>query len=328
MQLIRFQHFGRWVCLALSFYIPNQDAAGARPYVEEARTPHRFRLLRPAERSPDLQLEHARDLRQDQKINRAARQYRALVRYWPHKPEAPAAQKEIGDLYLDQGKMTKAFDTYQVLFDSYAGLFPHEEVLEKQLSIATNLMDRRKGQFFIFPGFEAPERVLPMLEKILENGPRWERAPDAQWTIGRIYERTMQYEMAVFAYDRFLARYPRSERLADATAGKARALYQLAREAPNDADAAETAVVTLAMFIVDFPDHEEADTLRGYLSELQEQRARIAFNKADYYDRIARDPKAALTAYELFVEQFPTSTWTEQARERINELTSHMENGS
>jgi len=325
MQLHRSLHFsyGLWLAIIVLYLVP--DAMAKRPFVLEERTPHRFRLLRPAEKDPESQLDHARQLRDYHKTIRARRQYRALVRYWPQKVEAPLAQQELGDLYYDLEKFPKAFDAYQVLFDEYAGLFPHKAVLERQFSIATNVMERRKGKFLIFPGFEAPERALPMMEKILDNGPRWNRAPEVQLTMGQIYEQTQQYELAVFAYDRFMARYPLSPMLADATLGKARSLYQLSIEAPNDANAAETAVVAAGIFLVDFPAHEETETVRGYIRTLQEQRARIAYNQADYYDRIARNPKAALTSYRLLIQQFPQSSWSERAQQRVEALSQKAE---
>jgi outer membrane protein assembly factor BamD (BamD/ComL family) len=47
------------------------------------------------------------------------------------------------------------------------------------------------------------------------------------------------------------------------------------------------------------------------------QKVQSLYNIALYYDKIAKRPNAARESYEQFVQDFPKSDWTPEARERI-----------
>jgi len=300
-------------------------AEASRPFQEAEREPRRFRLLRPKMDEPAAQLQHADALRERGRLRRAQRQYRALVRYWSNTPEAAQAQYAYAQVLEERGKLSRAFDQYEYLIENYTGMFPHKEVLGRIFDIGETAMEQRRGRFLIFPGFQAPERAVPYFESVVTHGPRWERAPEAQWHIARIKEDTDRLEEAVFAYDRLESRYPRSPFVEEAAFGKARTLYQLAREYPNHVDRAETALHALGLFVRNHPESEYVEEAREKMRTLHREIARITYEKARYYDRIARRPRAAVTTYERFLEEFPDSEWSDQARERLNTLRAKLE---
>ncbi len=319
------------VLLASAFMILGfpEPAGASRVYEEDddARRPF-FTFLRPAESDPESQLAYSDELRENNRPRGAMRQYRALVRHWPNSREAPRAQYKYARLLEERGRESRAFDEYQTLIDDYAGQFPYSDVLERQLRIAKGHLEERRGRIFFFRGFTSPERAIPKLENIIDNAPQWGRAPEAQYLLGKAYEMTRDYLLAAHAYETLQIRYPRSEFVEEAAFGRARVLYQIAREHRNYDQASETAIIALNMFLRNHPGSEHRDTAREYVETLTEQRARIAFNKADYYDRIAKRPRAAIMAYEMLVERFPRSDWTEHAQSRIDALQSKMEGSS
>ena len=300
-------------------------AEASRPYEEAERPLRRWRLLRPAQDNPESQLEHAQDLRAQGRLRRAQRQFRALTRYWPNSDEAPLAQLGYARTLSERGRATRAFEAYEKLLEEYAGLFPHTQVLDQMYTLAEEVMERRRARFLFFPGFHAPERALPLFERIAEFGPRWERTPKAKLLIAQIKEENNKLEEAVFAYDRVQARYPRTPFAEEAAFGKGRALYTLAQRYPRDVDGIETAAYTLAFFVQSFPDSPEADTAVEYVRTLQNQLAKIAYEKARYYDRTARQPAAAIITYERFLERFPESEWSDRARRRLEKLRQKVD---
>lgn len=315
----------RYLLIALLFLAGHELLApvpvqAGKPYQEEEREPRRIRFLRPAESTPVLQLEYARSLREQDRLRKAARQYRALVSYWPSAPEAALAQKEYADTLYQRGKLTQAFNQYQHLMETYAGQFPYDEVLKRQMEIAETMRTERKGSFLFFPGFMAPERAIPMYEQIVKNGPRAPGADEAQFLIGRTYEESGDDDEAVFAYERLLARYPNSVWAEEAQFRKAHTLARISRGIPNDLQTAETALISYGMFIKDHPDSSFAQEARDGMQEIQQRRATIAYNKADFYDRIAKKPEAAIMAYESLLMRFPDSKWTETAQKRLKVL--------
>lgn len=297
----------------------------SKPFVDEASEPRGIRFLRPSESNPADQLEHADDLREAGRLRRAHRQYRALIRYWPNTPEAAQAHLARARLLEQRGRWTRSFEQYEQLLESYAGEFDHQEVLEQLFDMAMTLRDHRRAQFLFFPGFHAPERALPLLERIVQYGPRWSRAPEAQLEIGRIQMQLNRPEEAVLSFERVQTRYPGSPQAKQAAIEKAYAQYDLFQKYPNDLDGAETAFLSLALFVQEHPESEHAERARERMQEIRRHRAEKEYQKARYYDRIAREPQAALVVYEQFLRQFSDSDRADRVRDRIEVLRAKLE---
>jgi outer membrane protein assembly factor BamD (BamD/ComL family) len=290
------------------------------PYYEEEETPFRLPFFGPAERSPERQLTHADGLRERGRLRGAERAYRALVRFWPNTQEAAQAQYAYAMILLERGKLTRAFEEFEKLMEQYTGLFPHEEVLTQKLRIARELMGTRKGRWLFFPGFEAPERALPLLERIVENGPQWEHAPTVYLLIAEIQETLGEAEAAIAAYDVVETRYPRSEAVVDAAYGKARIMTRLAERYPRHIEGVETAYYTVMSALQQYPRAPQAEQARADMLALRNSLGAAAYQRARYYDRTAQRPAAAIIMYERFIEQFPDSPWAEAARNRLDQL--------
>jgi len=275
--------------------------------------------------TPLEQLEYAQSLETRGKYKAAGKQYYALVRRWPDAQEAATAQYNYARMLDKRGKRLHAFDEYQKLMEEYAGFFPYEEVLDKQFDIAKWLKARKKGKFLLFPGFSAPERAIPLLEKIIANGPAWERAPEAQYMIGKIYDETMQLELATVAFATLQYRYPTSPYAEKATFDKSYDLYRLAQESRNDQDLATSAYAALTFFINTYPRSDQYSQAREYRDILRQRQADALYKQARFYDKIAKKPKAAIIAYKRFIQQFPDSGWTPMAETRIQELNLLLE---
>ncbi len=276
-------------------------------------------------RSPDCesaakQMELAGTLSKEERLRKAANAYQALVYAWPDSPEAPQAQLALAQLQEKRQLYAKAFDEYQYLFDFYPGQFNYQDVLDRQFKIAHYLMETPKGAFLFFRGFEAPERALPMFEKIIRNGPTWEKAALAQLNIGIIHELNEEEEEAVTAYEIVQNRYNDEDLSAQASFREGHCLYKLYLSRPKDENSCNAARAALVQFIRTYQGHEKVPEARAYLQTLNNQQELRAFELAQYYDRIAHRPKSALIAYEEFMKKYYASPLAPQARERIEVL--------
>lgn len=262
-----------------------------------------------------------------QRLRKAANAYQALVYAWPDSPEAPVAQLKLAQVQEQRGALIKAFDEYQYLFDYYPGLFDYRDVLGRQFKIANVLMTTRKGAFLFFPGFEAPERAIPMYEKIIRNGPTWEYAATAQLNIGIIHEMNEEFEEAVAAFEIVQNRYRDEALLADASFRGATSLCRIYRDRRHDENACDAARAALLQFIRSYPANAKVQEARTLLKQLDDDQAERTFERARYYDEIARRPKAALIAYESFLEKYSFHELAAKARARIEilrkEVNSH-----
>ena len=304
---------------AFSLFV-SVGAEGGRPFTETEPEPGRLTLLRPATDNPTDQLAHADALREAGRRRRAQRQYRALVRYWPSSPEAAIGQFRFAEMLDERGKEQRAFDAYERLLQEYPGVYPHDEVLARKFELAERVRARRRAQFLIFPGFQAPERALPMLESLLKQGPQWEYAPAAQLMMATIQEELDRLDDALLSYERVEVRYPRSPEAKTAALGRVRVMHALALDYPRHLDGVEHALQIAALFQQRHPDSPHMDEVSDWMDDLQDILAEAAFKKARYYDRIARHRTAALIAYERFLERYPETEWSDEARERLHEL--------
>lgn len=295
--------------------------ADAKPYEETQKTHSWLSFNRPAEHTSAGQLARAEKFRADGRLRAASRAYRALVTTWPGSGEAPVAQFHGAQVLQERGKLDDAFDAYQFLMDHYTGSFPYDQVLSNQFEIATGTMQKRRGKFLMFGGWKAPERAIPMFEKLIENGPRWEKAPECQYMIGRAYELSEQQDLAVASYLIVMQRYPDSPFARDSAFARARCWYLLSEDSPNDEESLEQAWTAVSIYLASYPDAEDATLAKEMKTTLLSRRARASYDKAIYYDKVAKKPKAALQSYQNFVKLFPNSEWTSLAQVRIEELS-------
>ncbi|HMO05235.1 MAG TPA: outer membrane protein assembly factor BamD [Kiritimatiellia bacterium] len=299
------------------------DTAMARsePYEETGKKHSWFSFNRPAKDNPKDQLAHARELARQDELRKAGRAFRALVMTWPSSREAAAAQWAYAKILEKRDKPRQAFDAYQLLMENYPGQFPdYDAVLQRQFEIARQVMTTRKAKFLFMPGFEAPERAIPLFEKVIQNGPRSVHAPEAQFLIGQAYEQSFQYELAVVAYIATLHRYPLSPFAEPAAFGRARALHAITKDYPNDAQALDEAWAGVMVFLRAYPDSDFAAEARIMRDELLDRKADKLYSIADYYDRIARRPQAARESYEQFARLFPKSERTPEVKRRLQEI--------
>lgn len=294
-----------------------------KPYEESIRRTGWHLFLRPVQVTPGEQIAYADGLREAGRIRAAMRQYVALAVKWPDAAEAVEAQYEYARLLEERRKYYKAFDEYNRLFEEYPGRFAYDDVVERQFAIATYLMNRRKGTFLFLPGFTAPERAIPFFESILTNAPQWEKAAEVQYLIGQAYEKSFQEEEAIGAYMTTQQRYPESDFAQQAAFGTIRCYEVLTKELPNDDHLLENAWAATVLSLNNYPDAPDAAAARDYRDRLHRQRARLAYNKAHFYDAIARRPEAALIAYRNLLRRFPQSDWTATAQQRIDALSQN-----
>jgi outer membrane protein assembly factor BamD (BamD/ComL family) len=254
------------------------------------------------------------------RYRKSANAYQALVYAWPDSPEAPQAQLALAKVQELRQLYAKSFDEYQYLFEYYPGQFDYQEILDRQNKIANFLMKTPKASFLFFPGFDAPERALPMFEKIIKNAPTGVHAATAQLNIGIIHELNEEEEDAVSAYEILQNRYNAPDLLPQAAFREAHCLVKIHINRPHDEDACNAARAALVQYISTYPGHEQVEQARGFLKDLNDHQAQRAYELARYYQKTARRPKAAIVAYEDYLRKYPDTTLAPSAKEQLDIL--------
>jgi outer membrane protein assembly factor BamD (BamD/ComL family) len=297
---------------------------GPRTY-SHAEKKQRSLFHRPEKSTAADQLAFAAAQEKEGRFRTAKDAYDDLVHHWHDSREAPEAQLALARVLFKQAKYEKAFKAFQYLVDHYAGRFQYNEVLDYQHRIANQIMNDRWGDVLFMPGFEAPERALPLLNQIVVNGPNWDKAPGVRLTVGMIHEELKDYESAVTAYDAVEQHHARSPEAETAAFRKAHCLYILSEKTPRDEKRCRRALSAMASFLArhkQSPDRAEAEI---YLAELKVRLAEMYYERALYYDEIVRRPASALIAYRDFLKKFPASDRAEAVFTRIEALEREVE---
>lgn len=305
---------------------PTTPSTQSKPEIEKARAKRGVHWYRhPQCKTAAEQMNLAGRFLQGKQYRKAANAYQALVYAWPDSPEAPLAQFKLAQVQERRELYAKAFEEYQYLFDYYPGQFDYQDVLDRQFKIANYLMTTRKGSILFFPGFEAPERAIPLYEKIIRNAPSWDRAATAQFNIGRIHEQNEEEDEAVTAYEIVQNRYNDPSLLAQASFHEAQCLVKIYRDRPHDENACNAARAALSQFISSYPGHEKVAESQKSLNQLNDEQARRSFEMARYYDRIAHRPKAAFIAYTEFLKKYSHHELAAEARQRVDILRKEIQ---
>ncbi len=302
-----------------------QDVEPTVPTIGPMPRKQKSLLYRATQPTATKQLAYARELRDAGKAKRAGAQYQALVHTWHTTKEAQQAQFEYAELLEKRRKFKEAFDEYQYMIDYYAGTFPYAEVLDRQFRIANHMMTQQRKVFGLFSSSIGMDRAMPMFEKIVANGPEWERSPLAQFNIGWIHEQLKSLDLATAAYETVEHRYPDTPAAANATYRRGYCLYLVAKRYRREERSSQVARTHLANFLRKHPKHEHADTARAYMAEITSQLADMYYARALFYDKKISRPRSALIAYTDFLNKFSDAKMAEVARQRVAILKADLE---
>ena len=269
--------------------------------------------------NPEDQFARGVELLDSGKLKAAQKHFAALRDTWPESPEAAQAQLQVARLLDTRGERAEAFKQYQFLMDRYSGRFDYEEVLERQFAIADRVQQTAATFAGLGPKGRNP-KAIPMFAQVVRNGPQWSKASEAQYRIGRIHELRGELDEAIGAYLTVTEKYPESNfsELADFNRGAC--MFKLVKSNQKDEAFTESAWKVFNDFLNRYPDSELKPAAFDYKQKLYERVARGHYDRAVYYDKRARKPRAALRTYQFFVDNFPASELTKPAKARISAL--------
>ncbi len=295
----------------------DRDEAAA-PDLKEPR----FWFGRPDADAPAAQLALARRLEKSGRQRAARKAFDALVHEWGDAPEAAEAQLGVAALHETAGNLAAAFREYQYFIEHYAsgakvaGL-GYQQVVEQQFAVANSLRDKLGSGWFSSPDVEL---VASMFRHIVGNAPEWRRAPECLMLEGAAYESEKMDPEAIVAYDALASRYPDSDLRLDALFRAAACRFRIAERYPRDERSLNHALAALSRAYHEDAAHPMAVEASKQIAELSRRRAAMLFERAEFYDRIRDNPKAALVAYEQFLVTCPASAQSDWVRRRVVEL--------
>ncbi|VGO14403.1 hypothetical protein PDESU_02964 [Pontiella desulfatans] len=274
--------------------------------------------------TPSEQWAHACKTRDKGFRKKADRQMLYLFRRWPNSKEAPRAARARADMLFERKKWKDAFNAYQYLISNYSGqMSNYDSALERQFQVAVKVMNRRRLRW-ILGGYRAPEYAIEYFEEVIRNGPQWERAPEAQFMIGKCSQDAKDYELAISAYGVLGYRYPESDYAEEAAWQQIDCLVKLRKQFPANSDVLDRTLVATTVYLSSFPSSKRRSDIIQMRNELYEVKAGRVFNEAAFYAKVPKEPEAAIIYYEKMIEEYPKSQLVPDAEERIAELRAFL----
>lgn len=292
-----------------------------KPYVleERGRTTLRSTLDKKMD-TPAEQWAYARKTRDAGRLKKAEGRMAYLYRRWPNSVEAPLAARARADILFERKKWKEAFKAYQYLVDNYSSrMGDYNQVLDRQYKIAVKVMNRRRLRW-IFGGYRAPQYAVEYFEAVIRNGPQWERAPEAQFMIGKCNQDAKEFELAITAYGVLGYRYPDSEFAEEAAWQQIQCLGRLRKSYPASPEILDRTLVATTVFLSTFPRSQYKGEIIQLRNELYEVKAGRVFDEAAFYAKVPKEPEAAILYYEKMMDEYPKSGQVPLAEERIEEL--------
>lgn len=292
-----------------------------KPYVlqEQGRSTLRSTFDKKMD-TPAEQWAYALKTRESGSLRKAEGRMLYLFRRWPNSIEAPWAARARADILFERKKWKEAFEAYQYLIDNYSSrMDDYNQALERQYEIAVKIMNRRRLRW-IFGGYRAPEYAVEYFEAVIRNGPQWERAPEAQFMIGKCHQDAKEFELAITAYGVLGYRYPDSAFAEEAAWQQIRCLGRLRKAYPASSEILDRTLVATTVFLSTFPRSQYKGEIIQLRNNLYEVKAGRVFKEAAFYAKVPKEPEAAILYYEKMMDEYPKSEKVPLAKDRIEEL--------
>ena len=186
---------------------------------------------------------------------------------------------------------------------------PSEAVLDRMLGLAEKSEDLGKTG-----------DALTMYKRIADHAPGWPKTRRALLSAARICEADQEYSEAIRLCNRLLARAPGSREASAAAHLSGRCGYRLAAKHDRDDSLCLKAIASLSRAGEEYPGEKGADETARMLEELSARRVGDQFEVAAFYDKVRRNPAAAIVSYREFARRFPGTPEALRALERADEL--------
>lgn len=251
--------------------------------------------------------------------SKAVRAYDALVREWPLAPEAPKAQKAMAEILLEKElDFAEAFDAYRYLLDFYSLDCDYSAIAELLYKIA-ELM-RQEGKTLVFFRFANTEDVRRAYESLVIRAPGAAFVPQSMLVIASLREDAGEDAKAVAVYENLRNLHPDSPEAVVALYREAKVRMRLLEaHGYNRARVADTARFLRQALRTEVAGDERAQ-IEVWLGQTLAHQEDEAYRAALFYDSRMRTKRSAISAYERFLSDYPTSRHAEDVRRRLEAL--------
>lgn len=214
----------------------------------------------------------------------------------------------------------KEFDALQALIKAHISRINYTAVVQRQYEIA-NLYFKGHRDYFLswLPFIKRDDRTTELFEKVLENAPCAEPAPEIRLGLGRRYLEDQKPIPAAETFRKVLQLHPDTKEAKYAALELANLFVQMAENGDGDGKYAKEALESLESFTKKYPDDPENAWIRDSIKKVHSYIAKRYCNLGNFYQKSGKK-ETAEKYYALVLSDYPDTPEAEDAEKKLAKL--------
>lgn len=305
--------------LALSFGMSSISSEAV--WIWEPKTGRWYNPKFEVKGSAKAQFQNAESFEKKREWERAAKEFKKLVKAYPTSPLAAQALVRSAENYKKSNFYYEAFQAYQMLVEKYPSYPDIQKVVNEEYRIGNLFLSgkKRKMKFIKLALFPSMNIAVEIFQKVIENFPFGDLADQAQLKLGIANQKMDKFPEAVEAYKKLLKEYPKSTIRDEAKYRIGFCFYKQSKNAAYDQAATEKALETFNEFVREYPESKRFAEVKNKIKELNARKAQGLFESAAYYHKVG-DLASAKVYYAQVIELFPDSEQAKLAKIKMDTL--------
>ena len=155
-------------------------------------------------------------------------------------------------------------------------------------------------------------KSIVLYEQIYQNSPKTDQGQVSYYRLAKSYYNLSDFYMAGYYFNSFIQRYPYSSKVEESLFMVAMCSVKNSPEFHLDQDETNIAINKIQQFINEYPESALVDSCNKIIDNLRFKIEIKDFETVKLYSK-TESFKAAVTAAQLFLENYPRSRFTEEA---------------
>ncbi|MFA7254704.1 MAG: outer membrane protein assembly factor BamD [Candidatus Omnitrophota bacterium] len=263
--------------------------------------------------------DNALDLYKEKKLDKAAEQFKLVLKQYPKSRVAPESQYRLGTIAEEMGDYVEAHKAYQALIQSYPQSERFEEVIEREYQIGSMFLSGKKGKLLGLDIRPSLPLAIEVFQKIVTAAPYGAFGDKAQFSLGVAYQKSGQLDNSVEAFQALIDQYPQSSLLQQARLQMAQVSYAKSSSQVRDQGALDEAARQAQSYLKRYPGSKEAEEAEKITREVDELNAEKNYRIGLYYEK-ENYLESALIYYRDTAKRYPSTNWGQKAAEKLHSL--------
>jgi outer membrane assembly lipoprotein YfiO len=259
------------------------------------------------------------DLYKEKKLDKAAEQFKIVLKQYPKSRVAPESQYRLGTIAEETGDYVAAHNAYQALIKSYPQSERFDEVIEREYQIGCMFLSGKKGKLLGLDIRPSLPLAIEVFQKIEAAAPYGAFGDKSQFNLAVAYQKSGRFDDAMEAFQSLIDQYPQSPLLQQARLQMTEVSFQKSSGQTRDQSALDEAARQAQSYIKRYPGTEEAEKAEKIRRVVDEANSEKNYRIGLYYEK-DNYVTSALIYYADTAKRYPDTAWGQKAAEKLHSL--------